>query len=562
VSPFIRSQAITRGDRLVALSVFLVLLAAFTATFSGLPDNPDSEVEFQTTSALARKGTFAIGGTPEADAILEHNFNIKKGRPGRENEYFSWFGVGQALVALPFYYVGSGLERLFPEFEQRHLETTAYGFPRSEYFQHLVVGWRNPLLTALTGALVVFVSRHIGTKRRYAWIVGLTYGLCTFAWPQARSTLSGVQATFFLFFGFLMLLRTAEDIARYQRPRPFAPLLFGVCLGMTFLTRAILAPAVLVLSVAFVWALFRGWKRTHRQGMPLRELAMGFVPALGFLGFFLWINHARFGDPFETGYGPAGQYFGGHPGEGLFYLLVSPGAGLLWMAPGVMLAFFWFQRQFDRSNLRLFAMLCALCTSVALPTALLTGWHGAHTYGPRYLLPLLPFLWIGVGPALDALHQNPAGSFIAKCTLALGLLTSLPGVLVDYATHNDLALQAVRIAYPDFETDFENEASREEAWFVETKRDWRFAAPWAHWRIFRHRVAGLGESYPVREIFFLESDEVIQPVYERERGFMHMAWIDFRQRLGGHLEPAIAACILMIGAGLVFAVRGLDPDMA
>ena len=86
VSPFIRSQAVTKGDRFVALSVFMVLLAAFTATFSGLPDNPDAEVEFQTTSALARNGTLALGGTPEAQAILEIRFSVRKGGPGREKK--------------------------------------------------------------------------------------------------------------------------------------------------------------------------------------------------------------------------------------------------------------------------------------------------------------------------------------------------------------------------------------------------------------------------------------------------------------------------------------------
>jgi len=561
VSPFIRSQAVTKGDRFVALSVFMVLLAAFTATFSGLPDNPDAEVEFQTTSALARNGTLALGGTPEAQAILENRFSVRKGGPGRENEYFSWFGVGQAVVGLPFYYVGSGLTALFPEFEERHRQTTAYGFPRSEYFQHLVVGWRNPLLTALTGALIVLVSRHIGTKRRYAWIVGLTYGFCTFAWPQARSTLSGVQATFFLFASYLMLLVSSEDIERYQRPRAFAPILFGVCLGMAFLTRVILAPAVAVLAFSYIWMLVSGWRRTRRKGFPVRELLMGYGPALALFGLFLWINDARFGDPLQTGYGSAEQYVSGHLGQGLFYLLFSPGAGLIWMAPGVLLALYWFQKQFERSNLRRFVMLIALSLAVAIPPAMLTGWHGAHTYGPRYLLPLLPFLWIGVGPTLDALHEKPVAGFVAKLLLALGLFTSLPGVLVDYATHNDLALQAVRIAHPHISS-IENERDRDEAWFVETKRDWRFAAPWAHWRIFRHRVAGLGETYPVREIFFLDSGELIQPVYEREKGFLHMAWIDFRARLSGHLEPAVALCVLMLGAGLVFAARGLDPDMA
>lgn len=561
MSPFIRSQAVTRGDRFVALSVFMVLLAAFTATFSGLPDNPDAEVEFQTTSALARNHTFALGGTPEAEAIVGYNFNIRAGGPGREDQHFSWFGVGQALMGLPFYYAGAGLSRLLPEYEKRHRETTAYGFPRSEYFEHLLVGWRNPLLSALTAAMVVLASRHMGTKRRYSWIVGLTYGLCTFAWPQARSNLSGVQATCFLFGAFLMLLQAAESIDRYQRPRVVSLLCFGTALGMAFLTRVILAPAVCVLVVSLIAVLFSGWKRTHRTGLPLREVALAIAPLLVFAGYFLWINNARFGNPLQTGYGAAKAYFIGHVGQGLFYLLAAPGAGLLWMAPGVLLCPLWFRRKFERGSKRTLTMLAALFIAIAIPIAMLPGWHGAHTYGPRYLLPLLPFLWLGVGPALESLNEQPKMRFVAKLVLLLGLFTSLPGVLVDYATHNDLALQAVRLAYPDIEG-IEREEDRQEAWFVRTKLDWRFAAPWAHWRILRHRIAGLGEDYPVREIFFLDRDEIIQPVYEREKGFLHLAWVDFHKRLGGSVQAAIALCVLLLASGLVLALRGLDPDMA
>ena len=43
MSPFIRPKAVQSGDRILARAVFLLLLAAYTATFSGLPDNPDAE---------------------------------------------------------------------------------------------------------------------------------------------------------------------------------------------------------------------------------------------------------------------------------------------------------------------------------------------------------------------------------------------------------------------------------------------------------------------------------------------------------------------------------------
>ena len=90
MTPFIRPAAVRLGDRLVARSVLFILLAFFTATMVTQPDIIDAEVEFQTVSSLARSRSFALGGTPEAEAIttVEHQgrqgFNVRRGGPGRE----------------------------------------------------------------------------------------------------------------------------------------------------------------------------------------------------------------------------------------------------------------------------------------------------------------------------------------------------------------------------------------------------------------------------------------------------------------------------------------------
>ena len=115
---------------------------------------------------------------------------------------------------------------------------------RSEYFAHLVVGWRNSFLTALTALLLVLTSRRLGVQRLYAWIAGLSYGIATFAWPQARSTLSDVQGTFFLFLGFYVLLRMREEFKRLHEPRARHLFGLGACLAAAVLTRVALAPDI------------------------------------------------------------------------------------------------------------------------------------------------------------------------------------------------------------------------------------------------------------------------------------------------------------------------------
>ncbi len=566
MTPFVRPRAVRRGDRLLAHGVFLLLLAVYTATFTGLPDNPDAEVEFQTTSALVREQTLALGGTPEAEGILAYaggsgsGFNVHEGSGERQGEYFSWFGVGQAFVGVPFYLLGSALAELFPGIQAAHTQTTHYGVPRSEYFQHLLVGWRNPLLAAWTAWLVVLVTRRVGGSRPAALLAGLSYGFCTFVWPQARSTLSDVQATFFLFYSLHLVLRFREGFDRTIAPARLELAAFGLTLGGAFLTRVVTAPVIAILAVMLVVVLLRGRRRIGRRKELGPDLLFAFVPALLLLGVFLFTNHQRFGDVLETGYGDAvfsGTFFSHPPLLGLAGLFVAAGKGLVFLAPGIVLAPLGAVRAIRRRDT--FLPVCSLLIAVAVlaPIVPAETWHGAWTYGPRYVLALLPVLWVLVGLGLDALAEVPWGKTVAAVPLVFGLLTNLPGALVDHMTHQDLALQSMRLEWP--EAPGVSEAERDNKRFEEIQWSWRYAAPWAHWRILRHRIAGLGEEFPVRRIFFVDSDALVSPSHARDRGFQHLAWIDLRDRLGGQTGPVLLFLGAMFLAGIVLVVRGFDP---
>lgn len=560
MSPFVRPAVIRSGDRTLARSVLFLLLAVYTATFAGLPDNPDAEVEYQTTSSLARRGRLALDpAAPLARLAIEAGHGVRAGGPGHEDDRYGWFGPGQALAGVPFWYAGHALFRLAPSYENAHRASEWYGATQTEYFEHLLVGWRNPLFGALTAWLVVLSARRLGAQRVHSWLAGLAYGLATFAWPQARSSLSDVQATFFLFLAFHLLLRVREAYARLRPPRLVDVASAGLALAMALATRVATLPAVLVLSLAALVLFVRSRRRRGRAEALLRD-AGTFSAALG-LGvvLLLFANQVRFGDPLETGYGQtvlSRSYFSLPPLQGLAALLVSPGKGLLWLAPGVLLfpLSLFLSRRRDTWTLWTIVSVTFATFALVAPTQ---GWHGAHTYGPRYLLPCLPFLWLGVAQALDAFaaarHPTPA-----YLLLGAGLLTSLPGVLVGYGTHLDLATRAARIEWPDQELNLDPQNADEER-FQRIHWRWDYAAPWAHWRILRHRVAGLGESFPLREIFFLQDSISLEPIHERDRGFRHLAWVDFHQRLGGPLWPVALVCGALFAAGVVLALQGFDP---
>lgn len=582
--PWGQCARLDAADRSLAWGAFLLLLAAYLLCFNGLPPGPDGEVSFQSTSALVRTGSLAIGGTPEAEGLIEFaeqappgGFSVRRGVAAGEPRYYGWFGVGHAVTGVPLYALGAGLAQLSRGTQAAHAADTRYGVRRSEYYEHLLVGLRNPLLTALTGFLLVLSARRLAIGRLAALLAALGYGLATFALPQARGWLGDVQGAFALAAAFHALLLLREEL------RMRSGLWFGLALALAFTTRVALVLAVGVMDLALVWLVLamRHPAEASRRGDGVgRVLAAALLPQLlAGLGL-LALNLARFGALLDTGYGEAlaGGLYGGDPLRALLGLLVSPGKGLLWMAPPLLLALAGSRRLRSAGGRGLPILVVLATIAVVAPVLTLVGWHGAYSYGPRYLLPALPLLWILVASGMEGLPGagwllgrragpgSTAGDIspLAWILLVAGLVTQVPGALVDTTTYHELAVEAARERFPD-PPGITHPADADAARFEALQWDWGFAAPWAHWRILRHRVAlldgpeGASERFPVAEVFRYPSELVLEPAQARERGFLHLAWIDHQLRLGGRSWPLLALVALQLLLGTSLVVRGLDP---
>jgi hypothetical protein len=505
---------------------------------------------------VARTGSVVLGGTPEAALIAAgpgpEVAALPDGRLVSTSAPGAWIGL------LPGYAAGRGLALLWPVIEQRH----AAGGARSEYFAHLLAGWRNPLLGALTALLMVLTARRLGMRRPAAWLAGVAYGTTTFAWAQSRSTLPDVQATFLLFLAFHTIVKVRERFERLRPPRNHDLAIAGAALGGCLLTCVSLALAVAVVAVAGLTVIRTGHRRVARAYEGWRapafktrgfQLAIFLAPLTAAVAALAAYNAWRSGDPLQAGLA-LGLSEGSAPLTALSALLVSPGRGLLWMAPGILLVPFGLKAP-DGRDLPLWTRTTlGVALACLLPVALLSAWHGGWTYGPRFLLPVLPFAWLAFGFALEAPSPRLRSTAAALC--GVGLLVQLPAALVDHTTHQDLAVQAAVTAWPD--APGETEPEREKARFERVLWDLRFAAPWAHWRILRHRAAGLGERFPVDDLFRVDSTELLTPGETRRRGFRHLAWVDLAERLGGILLPAALLCVLMLGSGVVLGLRALD----
>jgi hypothetical protein len=125
----------------------------------------------------------------------------------------------------------------------------------------------------------------------------------------------------------------------------------------------------------------------------------------------LWRNAYLHGSPFEFGYpsaaegGKALNTFETPLGTGLLGFLVSPGKSIFLFSPPILLALLGLPRLWRRD--RGLAVLAAAAPVVYLLFfATYTQWEGGYCYGPRYLVPALALLGLGIGPALKEASRN------------------------------------------------------------------------------------------------------------------------------------------------------------
>jgi len=142
-------------------------------------------------------------------------------------------------------------------------------------------------------------------------------------------------------------------------------------------------------------------------------------------------NLARYGRLTDTGYrSPEDLPFHAPLLTGLEGLLVSPGKGLLWYCPLVVLALaLWPLLMRRRRAEGLLALGIIAPTLVVFATY--PVWWGGHDWGPRYLLPLLPLVLLPLVFAPEVLARRAVARRLAVALVALSVTVQVLGVAVD-----------------------------------------------------------------------------------------------------------------------------------
>lgn len=358
--------------------------------------------------AFLPPGIYSIDGNSMlavADSlVVRHNTTVPAdlGILGRDNQtYSSWYPL-QSLLSVPFVALGVLAAHVL------HLPT--------HYVEALLAQILPALCTVATIPFVYLIAKALGGTELGAWLAALTYAFGTIAMVYAREFFAEpllallIAAAFYLFLeGNAWLAAALTALAVLAKPT-------GIIVG-------------LVLS-AYLVIKRRSWHAT------VPAIGSGF----GLATYFLY-NYYRFGNPFIFGQ-PWNRFSFWAIPQGVAGLLISPGAGLIWFCPCVILVFVGLARTARR--LEALAIMANFSGFVALHSCW-QDWSGGWSWGPRYLLPALPGL-----VALTGVLQGKWQKTLAVLAVT-GFLMSAPTLISFYeryyAEANELGITNVELMW-------------------------------------------------------------------------------------------------------------------
>jgi hypothetical protein len=370
--------------RVAWLSVWigLLLLGIYLLTTGGQTFISDGELMLITTTRIVDLHTLTL---PEEASAFPQAVR------GQGGFLFSRYGVGQPLAAGVLYAFGTYVVGMW-------LLPDSAPYLVGRFFALLLPA----IATALAGGVLAAWAARLYRSLAIGAALGLLFGLGTLAWPYSRFFFS--EPLFMC-----CLLLAAVGLAAGW------PLAGGLALGYALATRI---GGVFVVPVFLVYA----WLYRHRV-RDMLWLLVGMLPG----GVLIVLNNwVRFRALTEQGYG--GEGFTGNLFEGLAGLLFSPGKSLFLYVPlfvALPFAALPFVRRF-----RAEAVLVGLLTlTLLVQSALWWIWWGGWGWGPRFLVPLMPFLVLPLGVLLE---RRSWRWIIGAGLLPLSVAVNMLGILVDF----------------------------------------------------------------------------------------------------------------------------------
>ena len=385
-----------RSFRRTARYVFLFTLCLYGATGGG--SLATDIMTYEVTKAIVERGSVAMSS----------NIYAMEAHRGIDGRYYAPYGIGHAVYSVPFYLAGRWAERV-----------AGGRIGRSESLRKAALTAGSMVAAAGCAWLMAWFAWALVGRTGPSVMTALAVACATVLWPYAKFGFNAPLATL------CVLVAVYGAWAGMRWGRPSLLVLSGAGIGAALLVRLELALVALPIALWVALESRPDWRRA------VRATSAAAAPALVAVLITAYYNAVRFGNPLDTGYLRDQTAGFGSVWAGALGLIVSPGGSVLLYSPLLVLGVIALV-ELGRDDRHSATLLGGVALVLFGFYASLEHWDADRSYGPRYLLPVIPLLclplarWFGRAP-------GEARRRLVISGLVLSIIVQLPGVLVDFS---------------------------------------------------------------------------------------------------------------------------------
>lgn len=366
------------------------------------------------------------------------HLNVQTGKDGKT---YSQTGIGYSIAMLPAVILTDLAYKIYSVSPPIH-------FPlESDWFILFAASFTNVLYTGLLGVILFLYFLKIKLSLRQALFLSLISIFTTNLFALTKHIYAHIPFTAFLLLSFYLIKKYSE-----REKKIFlilAALSFGITTtiyNQTFLL------AILPLSVYYLILTKPKLNLTYLK-LVVKDGLLALLILTPFIILYFWLENLRA----EAGSGLANPaYFVGYAKhiartsqiplifEGIYGQLFSPGRSIFIYSPVLLLIpIFW--HKIKRKIIPELVVFLLLSASYILlyskqimiepwnDNKFISYWHGELSWGPRYLIPLIPFGMLVVGQIYQQLKITTKVLIVGPLLL-IGLFVEILGIIIPYQT--------------------------------------------------------------------------------------------------------------------------------
>lgn len=393
-------------NALAVLAFFLLLYSVFSIGHFG----GDGYEDYLTAESIILDGNLSINDRPGDEDELD--YISARGVTGRDGKTYSSRGsLGMPLILAIFYFIGNLIAPFYKNIPH-------------DFITMFFCSFVNPFISALNCFLVFIICGHLKLNTKIAIAVTFIYGLTTMVAVYTRTGFSGPALVLFMLLTFYFLLKYKDN----------ANMVYLVCAGICTSLLVFVKTSGLIFVPVFIF--YAIWIILEKQEFQARLRGIS-VFSIFFLTTFLLVllyNYWIYGSLFNFGKSNV-VYYGerimasAHFLKGLYYYLLSPGKGFFIFNPILLLSMFvLFHRETKWKKEKILFIAIFIINLLFYVKSFRRG--SLFSWGPRYLLPSIPFLIFFTGDYIQR-YKNFLPRLFLIVLSTVGFFITLPCMFIN-----------------------------------------------------------------------------------------------------------------------------------